>query len=106
MNYVINATIYKTIDVNYMEKDSKGAALEPKLKKVSSIRKSFNILVSGTNTLAELKAKVKAELALPDTITDVKVIALNKELTVDADAVTAYGISYEATLPYVEPAKN
>ena len=101
MNYTVNANIYETIDVNYKKKDSKGVLLLSEYKKEQANKRSFSLSTEAnveTYTADEIIAKVKTKLNLPDTVVDVKLTSNGNDL-VGTEAVTQYGVKFEATFP-------
>ena len=101
MNYTVNANIYKTVDVNYKKKDSKGVQLLSEYKKEPVKKRAFSLSTEAnieTYTADEIITSVKAKLNLPEGVVDVKLTAHGKDL-VGTEAVTSYGVKFEATLP-------
>ena len=101
MNYTVNANIYKTVDVNYKKKDSKGVLLLSEYKKEPVKKRAFSLSTEAnieTYTADEIIAKVKTQLNLPEGVVDVKLTSHGKDL-VGTEVVTSYGVKFEATLP-------
>ena len=105
MNYIITATIFDQINIATSDPGKEGIVPAAKLVKQMADKSSYNISAGKDTkfTGAELKAKIKADLKLADTIIDVTLKTGDGKIVADEVACEAYGIKFEATNVYVAP---
>ncbi len=108
MNYIITATIFDQINVATSDPGKEGVIPAPKLVKKMADKSSYNINAGKDTkfTGAELKAKIKADFKLADTVIDVTLKTGDGKVVADDVACEAYGIKFEATNAYVAPVKT
>jgi hypothetical protein len=106
MNYLITAEVFNQVTEN---SNRTGFGLtDPKLVKTLANKAGYNINAGKATTFtgAELKSKIKATLKLADNIIDVTLKTGDGKEVADDVACEAYGITFEATNPYVAPVKT
>lgn len=105
MNYEITAEVFNQVPKTV----NKTGLILTDLKLVKTLANkvgySINAGKDTTFTGAELKAKIKADLKLADTIIDVTLKTGNGKEVADDVACEAYGIKFTATIAYVAPVK-
>jgi hypothetical protein len=96
MNYIIDATLYKTLNTS---SNNKGNDIE--LVKANTFNYSDRDRNS-TSTALQLKGIIKEKLNVPDNAV-IKLTGISNKELVDTDMVTDYNVHYIATIP-AEPA--
>lgn len=108
MNYIITAVFFDQENIATSDPGKEGSTPPaPKLVTKPILKKSYTINTGNETKLtgAEIKAKIKADFKLADSMIDITLKTGNGKSVADDTVCEAYGLTYEATKPYVAPVK-